>query len=349
MDPRPFLIRHPVFREHATPDGHPERPERLDAIDRALAGLDAEIRDLAPAPASDAAILRVHGNELLGTLLELEGQVAALDADTHLSPRSLEVARLAAGSAVDLGLRVAGGETRAGFALVRPPGHHAERLRSMGFCLINHIAIAAEALRREAGVERIAIVDWDVHHGNGTQQIFESERDVLFISLHQFPFYPGTGALREQGCDAGEGATVNLPLPAGCGDAEYAAAFDGVVLPVLREFQPEIVLVSAGFDAHAQDPLASMEVSGAGFVALATRLRQLADDVCQGRMLLSLEGGYDPEALGEAVAGVVRVLSAPECPAVPPAHGSALAGTLVERFRQAHARHWKSLGPGGAR
>ncbi len=213
----------------------------------------------------------------------------------------------------------------------------------MGFCLLNNVAVAAQALRAEAGLERIAIVDWDVHHGNGTQHLFEEERDVLFLSLHQFPFYPGTGALREQGSGAGEGSTLNLPLPAGCGDAEYGAAFEQIVVPTLLEFRPEMLLISAGFDAHARDPLASMQVSSGGFRAFASTLRALAEEVCAGRMLLTLEGGYDLEALGESAAAVVYALAEPE---VRPEKFPALApvGTdLIAGLREAHARSWSSL------
>ncbi len=213
----------------------------------------------------------------------------------------------------------------------------------MGFCLINNLAVAAQALRAEAGIERIAIVDWDVHHGNGTQHLFDDERDVLFLSLHQFPFYPGTGALRERGSGAGEGSTLNLPLPAGCGDAEYGAAFEQIVVPTLLEFRPEMLLISAGFDAHARDPLASMQVSSGGFRAFASSLRALAEATCGGRMLLTLEGGYDLEALGESVAAVVFALAEPEVrpekfPALDPAGAELIAG-----LRAAHAQSWACL------
>ncbi len=213
----------------------------------------------------------------------------------------------------------------------------------MGFCLLNNVAVAAQALRAEAGLERIAIVDWDVHHGNGTQHLFEEERDVLFLSLHQFPFYPGTGALREQGSGAGEGSTMNLPLPAGCGDAEYGAAFEQIVVPTLREFRPEMLLISAGFDAHARDPLASMQASSGGFRSFASSLRALAEEVCAGRMLLTLEGGYDLEALGESVAAVVDALVEPEVRPEKFPTLSPVGSDLITKLREAHARSWTSL------
>ncbi len=342
-DRRPLVVHDRRFRTHVSPQGHPERAERLEAIARALAPLLGGVSEIAPREATDDEILRAHSAEHLALLQKLEGQTTQLDPDTYTSPRSHEVARLAAGSAVELALRIARGEARSGFALTRPPGHHAERARAMGFCLINNLAVAAYALRAEAGMERIAIVDWDVHHGNGTQHLFEEERDVLFLSLHQFPFYPGTGALREQGSGAGEGSTMNLPLPAGCGNAEYGAAFEQIVVPTLLEIRPEMLLISAGFDAHARDPLASMQVSTEGFHAFASTLRALAEEVCAGRMLLTLEGGYDLQALGESVAAVVHALAEPEVrpekfPALAPVGTSMIAG-----LREAHARSWTSL------
>jgi len=342
-DSRPLVVRDPRFREHKPSRPHPERPERLVAIDRALDPLADRIRALAPREASDEELLRAHGREYLERLSRVEGRAGQLDPDTYASPRTLEVARLAAGSLVDVALRVAGGEAKRAFAALRPPGHHAERLAPMGFCVFNNVAVAAQALRAQARLERIAIVDWDVHHGNGTQHLFEGERDVLFASLHQFPFYPGTGALDEQGHGRGLGSTVNFPLPAGCGDAEYGQLFDELLVPMLLAWRPEILLVSAGFDAHARDPLGGMEVSTAGFAAFAARACAVADEVCGGRLVLALEGGYDLDALGESVAQVVSVLAetplAPrEFPAPGPG-GMRIAATL----RAAHATHWPVL------
>jgi len=212
----------------------------------------------------------------------------------------------------------------------------------MGFCLFNNIAIAAERAR-QLGLQRILIIDWDVHHGNGTQHAFEAERDVLFASLHQFPFYPGTGALDEHGHEQGLGATLNLPLPAGCGDAEYGLLFESVLAPVLLAFKPEIILVSAGFDAHERDPLGGMNVTTRGFGLFAERLCAVADEVCGGRIVLALEGGYDLEALADSVAETVRVLAEPAPRAREYPAGSARAGQLARIFRQAHARFWPAL------
>jgi acetoin utilization deacetylase AcuC-like enzyme len=342
-DERPLVLRDRRYREHRAPGSHPERPARLDAIDRALEPLSGRIDDLEPRPALPEEIRRAHDRRYVDALEGLSGRAGNLDPDTYISPRSIEVAKLAAGGSIDLALRIARREARRGLGLVRPPGHHAESTRAMGFCLFNNVAIAARALEASAGLERIAIVDWDVHHGNGTQHLFEAERDVLFVSLHQFPFYPGTGALEEMGSDSGTGSTVNLPLPAGCGDAEYLALFDAIVVPVLLEFRPEMVLVSAGFDAHASDPLAGMRVSTRGFAGMAERVRAVAEDLCDGRLVLTLEGGYDLDALGESVAGVLDRLSAPEPRPIPaPSPGSAMESRITA-LREAHATHWSSL------
>jgi acetoin utilization deacetylase AcuC-like enzyme len=343
--PRPVLLRDRRYRDHAGPSGHPERPERLDAIDRALAPYGDRVASLEPRSAEREELLGAHRADYVDVIEGLAGQATRLDADTYLAPRSVQTARLAAGGCVELARRVARAEAPSGFALVRPPGHHAEPARGMGFCLFNNVAVTARALQSEERLERIAIVDWDVHHGNGTQARFEPERDVLFVSLHQFPLYPGTGAAREMGSGAGEGHTVNLPLPAGCGDAEYLAAFERIVVPVLQEFRPEILLVSAGFDAHEADPLAGMRVTTPGFVAMAARLRAAAEDLCGGRLALLLEGGYDLDALGASVAGVVEVLCADEAPAEDFGAPAPEIAELLDALRDAQSSHWQRLRP----
>jgi acetoin utilization deacetylase AcuC-like enzyme len=344
--PSTLLLRDARFREHRAPGEHPECPERLDAIDAALGALPPGVEALEARSADDEELLRVHSREYLAQLADISGRTARLDPDTWSSPRSVATARLAAGSLVELVLRIARGGASSGFAALRPPGHHAERDRAMGFCLLNNAAIAARALRVQERVERIAIVDWDVHHGNGTQHAFEEERDVLFASLHQFPFYPGTGGLNERGSGAGEGSTLNLPLPAGCGDAEYASAFESVLLPVLRAFRPEFILVSAGFDAHASDPLASMQLSTRAYAWFTAQLVELARDCCGGRIALSLEGGYDLQALGESARTSLMQLIAPE-PLVRAIHGPVAPGwdRVCGRIREAHAGSWPELRP----
>jgi len=342
-EPTTWIVRDPRFREHEGGPGHPERPARLEAIDRALAERPELALQMAPRPATEEELLCAHSEPYLAQLRALEGRAVQLDADTYLSPRSLEVARLAVGSAVELGSHIARGDARSGFALVRPPGHHAERSHAMGFCVFNQVAIVARQLQLREGLERIAIIDWDVHHGNGTQHAFEDDRDTLFVSTHQFPFYPGTGALAERGVGAGEGTTLNLPLPAGSGDAEYCAAFSEVVLPALEEFRPQMLLVSAGFDAHVQDPLGGMRVSTETYRSLTASLRELADAQCDGRILCLLEGGYAVDALAESVVAVLEELALPQVRSLPRPDSTPLAQRLVGAYREAHGPYWRSL------
>jgi acetoin utilization deacetylase AcuC-like enzyme len=303
-----IILTDPQFLEHDPGAGHPESPARLDAVlaDLArapLAGVTVE----APRPATDTEIDAVHDPAYRELLAALAGRRAQLDPDTTTSPGSWAAATRAAGAAVGAVEAVMSGRAASAFALVRPPGHHAEPDRAMGFCLLNNAAIAAEAARR-AGAERVLIVDWDVHHGNGTQDVFADRPDVLYMSVHQYPFYPGTGAADEIGVGAGRGATVNCPLPGGQGDADYGVVFHDLFLPVGRAFAPDIVIVSAGFDAHARDPLAEMQVSERGFAAMTTALAELAAGACGGKLALLLEGGYDLAALAGSVRASLEAL-----------------------------------------
>jgi len=310
---RIHVIEDPRFMDHTAPEGHPEREQRLIAVSRALKEFETanpgSLERISPRAASDEEILRVHRRGHLDLLEEATPQAPInLDPDTYLSPRSLGVARLAAGSCIDLALQVADGRASCGFAALRPPGHHAEASRAMGFCLFNNVAIAARALQAEAGIAKLMILDWDVHHGNGTQHSFEADPSILYVSTHQFPFYPGTGAAGEAGQGKGEGATVNIPLPAGCGDSDYAGVFAHILVPVVEAFAPEMILVSCGFDSHQSDPLASMQLTGAGFLAMTRVVRELADRICGGRIAFVLEGGYAAEGLIEGTTAVLSGL-----------------------------------------
>ena len=231
----------------------------------------------------------------------------ALDGDTVTCRDFFGVGLLAVGGFLRLIDSVAAGESSNAFAMIRPPGHHALRNRAMGFCLFNTIAVGAQYLKTAHGAKRIAIVDWDVHHGNGTQEAFYNDPSVLFVSAHQYPFYPGTGGVAEVGVKEGAGFTINVPLPAGCGDAEYLRVFKDVVIPALERFGPQWILVSAGFDPHRQDPLAGMNVTEAGFSQMARAMLQLAEVYCGGKIAFLLEGGYDLTALRSSVAGVRRL------------------------------------------
>ena len=308
------LISSERFAEHQTPPGHPERAERAEVMDVVAARWRAEGGDVvAPRLATHEQLSRVHSPEHLRRIGETAGQSLALDQDTYTSPESHEIALLAAGAAVDGVERVLSGSHRAALALVRPPGHHAERGRPMGFCLYNNVAVAA-AHARTLGARRVAIVDYDVHHGNGTQQIFEADPDVLYISLHQFPYYPGSGLASEIGLGAGRGFTVNVPLEAGAVDADYQVVFEELVSPILRQFEPDLIMVSAGFDAHERDPLGGMRLTTGAFAAMTLALRASAEASCQGRMVVVTEGGYDLVALRESLEGVVAVLRGPLAP-----------------------------------
>ena len=300
-----ILISSPRFQEHTTPPGHPERPERADVFDQvASAWRDKGGTVVEPRPATRAELLRVHDAELVDTIEGTSGRAVRLDEDTFTSPESYEIALLAAGAAVQAAEHALDTKETA-FALVRPPGHHAERDKAMGFCLFNNIAVAAAAAVAR-GLSRVAVVDVDVHHGNGTQWMFYADPRVLYVSTHQSPFYPGTGAADEVGTGAGTGFTFNVPLAAGATDADYAAAYR-TIAGVLEEFSPELLLVSAGFDAHEDDPLASMRMTAAGYAAVVKSLADVAARVgCP--MALVTEGGYDLAALHDCLDATLKEL-----------------------------------------
>ncbi|RMH45366.1 MAG: histone deacetylase [Deltaproteobacteria bacterium] len=332
-----------VFFRHRPPGPHPERPERLAAVRDALraAGAEERARRLPVREARQEELERVHAPAYVAELERtVPGHSGWLDGDTYYGPESWRAALAAAAAAVDVTAAVLDGGARRGLALVRPPGHHAEADRAMGFCLFNNVAVAAAAARA-GGVGRVAILDWDVHHGNGTQHAFECDPTVLYVSIHQYPYYPGTGAVDEAGRDAGEGFTVNVPLPAGCGDADYALAWERVVEPALRGFEPDLILVSGGFDAYRGDPLAQMAVTVDGFRWLADRVRAVADDVAGGRLVCALEGGYDLAGLGGSVAAVFDAWTSPAGGVQRPAGEPTPAGrSAVERAAAQHAR-WR--------
>ena len=261
-----------------------------------------------PRRVTDQEVTRIHDADYLTSIKETAGRAVALDPDTFTSPGTFEAAYCAAGAAVTAVEHVldGGAGTRA-LAMVRPPGHHAEHNRAMGFCFFNNIAIAA-AHARARGLARVAIVDYDVHHGNGTQWSFYNDPSVLFISSHQYPYYPGTGAAGDIGTGAGAGFTVNLPLSAGATDADYELVYTKVALPILKQFRPELILISAGFDAHMNDPLAGMRVTSSYFGHLTAAIAAVADECCKGRLVAVTEGGYDLAALAESLRASIHAL-----------------------------------------
>jgi acetoin utilization deacetylase AcuC-like enzyme len=301
------VITSPLFARHVTPPGHPERVERAHVFDDVANRLALRgVRTVAPRPVTDDELLRVHTPEHLERMAAAAGRAVMVDLDTFTSPDSYAIARLAAGATVQAAEHaVAEGEPA--FALVRPPGHHAEADRAMGFCLFNNVAIAAAAMLAR-GLERVAIVDIDVHHGNGTQSMFYNEPRLLYVSTHQFPFYPGSGAADEVGAAGGRGYTVNIPMEAGSTDADYVLVHRRVVGPILDAFRPELVLVSAGYDAHERDPLASMRMTVEGYREV---LRQLCQVILTPAMAFVTEGGYDLGALRICIEASLSVIEEP--------------------------------------
>jgi len=337
-----ILIHTDRFAEHQTPPGHPERPERAEVMDAVAARWrERGVEIVAPRAATREQLARVHDPDYIRRISETALKSQQLDPDTYTSPESYEIALLAAGAAIDGVERVMGGSHRAAVAMVRPPCHHAERERAMGFCLFNNVAVAA-AHARAQGAAKVAIVDYDVHHGNGTQHIFETDPHVLYISTHQFPYYPGTGSEDEVGRQAGLAFTVNVPLEVGAFDDDYRIAFSEIVLPVLRQFEPDLILLSAGFDAHERDPLGGMRVTTAAFAAMTLELRGVAEECCRGRIVAVTEGGYDLHALGSSLDAVIAAHGGEAAPAQWPSSGIAPSRgeAAVARVRPVLAPFW---------
>lgn len=304
-------VTHPRYTEHDLPQ-HPEHAGRIRAVWRRMndSGLLARLLSREAETISPELILSVHTPEHL-TLLEKIStlpRTVRIDADTYACPNSYEIARLSAGAAVLAVNSVVQGKAANGLVVARPPGHHAEPDRAMGFCLLNNVAIAARHAQQAFGIERILIVDYDVHHGNGTEVVFYDDPSVLFISTHQYPLYPGTGALTDTGSGKGEGYTINLPLPANTGDSGYATVFEQIVAPAAERFKPELILVSAGYDAHWLDPLAGMRLSLTGYAHLSRELVRMAEQYCSGKIIFVMEGGYNLDALSYGSCNIARVL-----------------------------------------
>jgi len=333
-----LLVDDALFDEHAPTSNHPERPARLHAARSGVRRSGVATRPLEAKDAPRSLLETVHAPAYLDALEELRGVRGMLDPDTYVAPRSVDAAVRAAGGAASLGEALARGERR-GIALVRPPGHHAERDHAMGFCLLNNVALAVEGARR-AGKKKIAVVDIDVHHGNGTQATYWRDPDVLYASTHQWPFYPGTGNADERGEGPGEGATVNVPLSAQAGDDVYAEAMRRVIAPVLRAFAADVLLISGGFDAFEGDPLAMMQLTPRGYAAIVSALAEAAGSAPIG---LVLEGGYDLAGLEACVEASTRALAGdPKSIHVERAIGKVHARDL-DRAAAAAARSWPGV------
>jgi len=328
------IVIDPRYTEHDTGPGHPERPARLTALLELTEHLDRGFTTIAARPASGDELSLVHDPAYVEDVARTQHRDwYAFDADTPTCSRSYDTARLAAGGLLALIDAIMSGETANGFAFVRPPGHHAERQRAMGFCLFNNVAVGAAYLRARYGLERVLVVDWDLHHGNGTQHMFEREPGVLYVSTHQYPYYPGTGAADEVGRGDGTGFTLNVPLPAGCGDPEYIDAFERLVVPVAEHYQPQFILLSAGFDAHARDPLGGMQVTEHGFRVMSRMMLDVARGCSEGRCAAILEGGYDLQAIRVSAAAVLDELRGNEVPLtrhLEPSRATPLVDQLIE-------------------
>ena len=336
-------VYHPIYLEHDL-RGHPENQQRLKTILRVLDrhGMLPRLVPIEAEPISAERLERVHTPRYIAQVQRVAQQGGGhLDADTYVRPASYDAALMAAGGLVEATRAVLDGEVGNAFALVRPPGHHALAGRGMGFCLFNNVAIAARYALAERDVERVLIVDFDVHHGNGTQDEFEADPAVMYVSTHQYPHYPGTGHWRETGTGEGQGSLVNVPLPGGVGDEGFARIFDEVIGPAAWRFQPQLILVSAGYDAHWDDPLAYLQLSVGGYAAIARALYNLAAELCQGRLVFTLEGGYHLEALSYSILNTFAVLLGDEAwelvdPLGPSPRGERPIDDVIAQVRQIH-------------
>ncbi|MBN2551381.1 MAG: histone deacetylase [Spirochaetales bacterium] len=352
------IVRDPLYLKHSNGPMHPEGPERLLTIDRMLSGFPFrdQLVDIPPRDATFAELERIHEQSYIRRIEKTrESSFTVLDPDTSATSDSYAAAIRAAGGAIEAAEAVLSGRFPAAFAFVRPPGHHAEAGRAMGFCLFNNVAIAAAYALEAHSLKRVLIADWDVHHGNGTMHSFYHTDEVLYFSVHQYPHYPGTGRIDEIGGGAGRGFTVNVPLAGGQGDEDYLYVFREVLLPIAREYAPELILVSAGFDTHLNDPLAGMGMTGGAYGRLTALLQELAGGCCPGRIALTLEGGYDRTALSDGVASVlIRLIhghegaraggqAEPESPAGTGAHVQADTRQVVQEVRRVLAPFWRGL------
>ncbi len=347
------VIYDKVFLSHQTGPGHPENSKRLEAILEGIttSGLKDKLLWARPPEADVEVIALVHSQEYIAQVASLSAakKLVHLDPDTVVSEKTYQCARYAVGGVLQGLQDMAGGRCNNGFALVRPPGHHARKASGMGFCIFNNVAVGAEYAIREMGWKRVVIIDWDAHHGNGVQEIFYDRDDVLYISLHQYPHYPGTGYFTEVGQGRGEGFTVNLPFSPGSGDSEYLLAFERIILPIATQFDPQLVLVCAGYDGHRDDPLSALDLSTDVFNKMTGQVRELAQICCEGRLLAVLEGGYGLDSLSDSVVATLRALMEPasgisekakkEPSPIPESPSS--SEEMVEKLKNYFARYWE--------
>lgn len=341
------IVKDRRYMDHDMGSYHPESPSRLKVIYEMLEDPDmaGNFSEVPVRPAEREELLRIHSANYIDMLASTEGKDSTyLDPDTQTSAGSYQAALLAAGGLCEAITAVHSGKLKNAFALVRPPGHHAERSQAMGFCLFNNVAIGARFAQETLHLGRVLILDWDLHHGNGTQHSFENDPSILYVSTHQYPYYPGSGSYREVGTGKGEGYTVNVPLSTGYGDGEYTAIFEEVCKPVSLEFKPELILVSAGFDTYAGDPLGGMEVSAGGFAGLTRTIMDMAEACCGGKVVITLEGGYNLQGLRDSVKAVLKELAGMSRTNVSDLLSRAnrnMVDSAVRPVKEIHRKYWK--------
>jgi acetoin utilization deacetylase AcuC-like enzyme len=346
---RTGILKDPRYAGHCMGPNEPECPERLDVLYALLQEPEFSgcFENISADMVAREYLARVHSERYIDHLESTSGKHATyLDEDTRTSPLSNEVAQLAAGGLCRAIEQVHIGRVDNAFALLRPPGHHAERAAAKGFCLYNNVAIAARFAQSKLGLARILVVDWDLHHGNGTQHCFEDDPSVLFFSTHQAFTYPHSGSLRETGKGRGKGYTVNVPLLPGFGDGDYLVIFERLIKPIALEFRPDIILVSAGFDIHFKDPLGKMKVTPAGFAGMTRVLLDIADQCCEGKLVMTLEGGYNLEALRDSVREVLREMTGRRMTDIQSIIASAdpkKVAYVLWRVKRIHRKYWKNL------
>jgi acetoin utilization deacetylase AcuC-like enzyme len=343
------ILRGKIFLKHLPGDGCPDTPKRLTDLYEILDAPDMQglFVDILPKKATTEEILLFHTQDYFEKIAKTRGkELIAFTADTHACEDSFDAAMYATGGLLNAISQVAANKIDNAFALIRPPGHHAEKSRAMGYCLFNHVALGAAFARRHLKLDRVLIIDWDVHHGNGTQHAFEKDPSVLFFSIHQAGLFPGTGSFTETGLGAGEGYTINLPIPKGYGDAEYVAIIDHLLKPVAEQFSPDLILVSAGFDTHRDDPMGGMGMTAQGFAAMTASIKKIADTVCDGKLVMSLEGGYNCEALAGSVRAVLREMAGITCCNISEMAATAdkkKMGFVVRRCSDVHKHSWNFI------